>query len=595
MSNNNFHSSNKSGFTLVEMLIIAPIVLLTIGTFITVIVNMTGDVLASRGSNVLAYNIQDALNHIEDDVKLSTSFLPANNISFDSVDNPQGYDDDTVDFANVDATKGDMLILSTLATTGNPLSSGSGVVYLNAQPNDCSTIDLPQVNQNKPMTMNVVYFIKTVDSVSSLWRRTITPVDYLTAGATVAGCGTIPWQQPSCSPGYTSAFCKTEDTKLVDVSSVSDFSVQYYNTASSTVANAAASDTSLLSEDRNSALQSSTTIGASLGITKRIAGRSVSQSGTIRATRLDINATTIAPTIVATTPSAPTGVLATYDSPGQITVSWYPNATSYNLQYDTNSSFSSATTISDITDASQTLSSLGSPIYYFRVSSTNSAGTSPWSSTVNQYTTISNNLTAWWQLNGNANATVGSTNGVVTGATLTTGQNGQANQAYAFSGSAQLITIGSSFSLGTKNITLSCWVYSATASNSGVFIKAGTTTSNGYGIGIGSTSFDNTAPGTKIVMLYEGVRWIVTTTDLGTGWHYVVMVIDSSGVPSAYRDGALVGSYGGAGAIAPIGNITLGGTGGGGRYFNGRIDDVRVYSRALSGTEISSLYSAGAK
>ena len=64
-----FKQSLQQGFTLIEMLVIAPIVVLAIGAFLTVIISMTGEVLASRGANTLTYNIQDALNRIDQDVK----------------------------------------------------------------------------------------------------------------------------------------------------------------------------------------------------------------------------------------------------------------------------------------------------------------------------------------------------------------------------------------------------------------------------------------------------------------------------------------------------------------------------------------------
>ena len=64
----------SKGFTLVEMMVIAPIVILLIGAFIAAIVGLTGEVMSSRGSNVVAYDLQDALNRIEEDVKLSTSY-----------------------------------------------------------------------------------------------------------------------------------------------------------------------------------------------------------------------------------------------------------------------------------------------------------------------------------------------------------------------------------------------------------------------------------------------------------------------------------------------------------------------------------------
>ena len=347
------------GFTIVELLIIAPIVILTIGTFITVIVNMTGEVLATRSSNVLAYSIQDALNRIENDVKLSTTFLAVNNVTLAS---PQGYDNGTANFANVDnGTNGNMLILNTLATTGNPLSSSNGLVYLTNQLNACAS---PQVNQNTPMTMNIVYFVKN----NALWRRTIAPSNYLTSG-----CNT-PWQQPSCTTA--GGFCKTQDVRLVDNINASDFVVQYFNTAAATAANSIASDNSQSPSLRSAALQSTTTVGTSINVTKTAAGRSISQSGTIRVTRLDINASTIATAVPAVIPAAPivTGSFLTPDS-GQFSWPAVPGASTYTVEQKINSG---AWTVaaSNITATTYSISALRMNVVNARVTATSSAGSS---------------------------------------------------------------------------------------------------------------------------------------------------------------------------------------------------------------------------
>ncbi|MBC7868583.1 hypothetical protein H7X69_00165 [Candidatus Saccharibacteria bacterium] len=287
--NNSYRRAPSHGFTIVEMLVIAPIVILTIGIFVTVIVSITGEVLASRSSNVLAYSIQDALNRIEEDVKSSTTFLEANHIT--PLTSPQGYNDGTDNFSNVDAGgKGNMLILNAQATTGNPLATTSRPVYLDDQPNDCLST---KFNQNTPMTMNVVYFIKD----TKLWRRTITPSNYLTAG----GCGIVPWQQPSCTT-VAGPFCKAQDALLVDGVTASDFVVQYFNTADETVANSTASNAGATAGDRYTALQTTTTVGVTINATKAVAGRDVSQSGTIRAT-IDTSATT--PILVDTVVNTP--------------------------------------------------------------------------------------------------------------------------------------------------------------------------------------------------------------------------------------------------------------------------------------------------
>ncbi len=367
--------SPSHGFTIVELLIIAPIVILTIGTFITVIVNMTGEVLATRSSNVLAYSIQDALDRIESDVKLSTTFLAVNNVAL-PVASHQGYDDNTANFANVDnGTKGNMLILNTLATTGNPLSSTNGLVYLKLPNlNDCLS---PQINQNTPMTMNVIYFVKTVGGTSSLWRRSVMTSDYASAGCAV------PWQQPSCAPGVTDAFCKTQDVRLVDGINPSDFVVQYFNTADATAANSVAGDNGQSPALRSAALQSTATIGVSINVTKTAAGRTINQTGTMRATRLDINASTIAAIVPAVIPASPvvTGSFLTPDS-GQFSWPAVPGASSYTIEKQIDSVSGPWTVVaSNITATTYNISALRLNAINARVTAISSAGSSAVSNT----------------------------------------------------------------------------------------------------------------------------------------------------------------------------------------------------------------------
>lgn len=213
-------------------------------------------------------------------------------------------------------------------------------------------------------------------------------------------------------------------------------------------------------------------------------------------------------------------------------------------------------------------------------------------------TDVTDGLVAWYKMNGNANTSVGSANGTVNNATLTTNRASAPNTAYAFNAAAQsqYISINSTFGMGPTNATITLWVNNPTATNSGQIIKIGALTTSGIGLGIGSTYYDNGYPGTKIILLFENVRWIATTTDLGTGWHALAVVLDSSGVPSVYKDGALVGTYAGANAILPASGTSLIG----GlypvayyRWFNGSVDDTRIYNRALTGSEILQVYNAG--
>jgi len=281
MSNHNSKSTSpptthhllttNRGFTLVEMLIIAPIVILVIGIFVSAIITMTGDVLAVRGKNALAFNIQDALNRIDQDVKVSGGYLATNNVTLTL---PQGLKNDNItNFYNVqgpnaDATNGTMLILNSYATTANPLSSARNFVYTTS-PNACNSA---LVSQNQKVATNIVYFVKN----NALWRRVIAPSNYATAGCSV------PWQQPTCAPGYVAVFCKTQDIKLVDGVSASGFVINYYTSAAATTPIANAVNNTLSDADRQTALQTASSINVTISATKTLAGRDVSQSGTIR-------------------------------------------------------------------------------------------------------------------------------------------------------------------------------------------------------------------------------------------------------------------------------------------------------------------------
>ncbi len=333
------YGKKSSGFTLIEMLVIAPIVILAIGAFIAVIVNLTGEVMSSRGSNVLTYDVQDALNRIEADTKLSTSSLAVNSINIASTS--QGYVADgaatpggsTVNFTNIDKTASGgspaSLILNALVTNGNPLSPNTMTVFLANKPNDCS--DPTAYAKNTPMTMNIVYYIAN----NTLWRRVIMPQDYANAANR---CGSAPWQQPSCMPGYTVPFCATNDQKLIEGVSPSDFSVQYANTASSSSVVTAATDPSTSDANRNAALQSTSTVLVSITARRTIAGRDITSAGSVRVTRLDTNATSIAKDTTPTAaPNAPSVSSAVSDG-HNVTFSWpaVSTATSYSLDYRIN-------------------------------------------------------------------------------------------------------------------------------------------------------------------------------------------------------------------------------------------------------------------
>ena len=122
----NSKKNKNHGFTIVEIAIIAPIVILVIGAFVATIISMTGETLATSASDSLSYSVHDALDRIRQDVESSGALLATNNISIES---PQGYNDDSTNFHNADITNGTMLIINSYATDKNPLDTTTKKLY----------------------------------------------------------------------------------------------------------------------------------------------------------------------------------------------------------------------------------------------------------------------------------------------------------------------------------------------------------------------------------------------------------------------------------------------------------------------------------
>jgi hypothetical protein len=260
------HNHAADGFTLIEMLVIAPIVLLAIGGFVALMVSMVGDILATRDYNNTTYNTQDALNRIEQDVRLSSQFLTTTGTTSPQ----QGSDNNfsgTAPFIISDTNN--MLLLSLPATDKNPVDATRQIINYANQPNPCDTTQ----TANKIFIFKVAYFIKN----GSLWRRTILPPYDTNATPDNNTVCTPPWQQNSCSVGYINdGHCQTNDVELVK--NVQSLTVQYFADPTSTVNVFAAG------------AATATTLSAAISTASTTAGRTINTSQSVRATKLNSQA-----------------------------------------------------------------------------------------------------------------------------------------------------------------------------------------------------------------------------------------------------------------------------------------------------------------
>lgn len=212
---------------------------------------------------------------------------------------------------------------------------------------------------------------------------------------------------------------------------------------------------------------------------------------------------------------------------------------------------------------------------------------------------INNGLVGYWKLDEGSGTTQqdisGTGNNTIFGDTPTwttsvnnsTYYNGNPS-ALTFDGSNDYLYGSTSMGLGTTNVSMGAWVNLSSSSLHGSFVKAGNS-GTGYGMGVGSGTWETA--GNHLIFLYENIRWIDTGINIGTGWHYVSMTINGSGVPEAFIDGTSQGTFTGSAPNTPSANTGIGGYGMANRYFAGTIDDVRIYNRVLTGTEITTLAS----
>ena len=578
---------NQRGFTLVEMVVVAPIVILAIGAFLTVIISMTGEVIASRTANTVTFNIQDSLSRIEQDVKLSTDFLATNSIAL-PLANAQGYNDDDTAFTNVGGTSGTALILDMAATITDPSTGDGSFVYRANEPNSCESAE---VFNNTVMNYNVVYFVKD----DTLWRRTIMPNDYL---STSYSCATA-WQRPSCSPEYTSTFCVTEDTKLLEGVTQSNFSIDYFTSPSETTA---------IADPTNQAnLDTAQTIEVSIASEQVAAGRTISEAASRKSTRVAVTSGTPVD-VSGEVPVVPPNFSVTLNSPGVFTADWdaATRAQTYTLEYATNSSFTGSQTIPGITATSRQVSGLNvGEVYYFRVAGVNQVGQSDWTAFDSENSTYVNNLIGWWRLNGNANdSSPSNINGTLYNApTSTTGQSGLANGAYQFNGSNQYIFYGEQYNSVPLPITYSIWVYHNSASGLSSLVMSDGSTAGylGWRVQINTNNTIEASYGTGNATGVANRRSFITSSTVpNNSWRHIVAVISSYSNIRVYINGVQQsGSY--SGSAASMSTSTSSSPMRIGRYSVGtyihtadRFDDIRVYNRAVTASEIADLYNAGA-
>jgi hypothetical protein len=264
-------------------------------------------------------------------------------------------------------------------------------------------------------------------------------------------------------------------------------------------------------------------------------------------------------------------------------------------------------------DSTYTLTGLRvSAMYYWRVvAHDNRGGSTP--SHVSSFATRpdsipTDGLVAYYPFNGNTNDDSGNAhNGLLLGATLTSDRLGTPNAAYTFDWFEDNILVADSEDLNpSEEMTISAWIGpgAGTGYQQVIVEKYGpyNTGSQSYGL-----NWDGPEYRTATFYVSEDTQSLYgrgsTPMTSASGWHHIVGVFQGGARLDVYIDGepangALAWSNGNGQSVptttipARIGRTSTP-IGIGNTRFNGAIDDIRLYNRALSGVEVRGLYHEG--
>ncbi len=199
---------NQKGFTLVEILVITPVVMLTVILMTSYLFNQYGQLTQQGAQLNLQVEAQNIVFSMQDDVYFADSFNTGINSGLVDTYQPSGgwkYN-----------TTPQTLILSSPALTANRRSDTRKPVYINTLGCDPSVL-----TDNSVLYNNVIYFV----SGTNLYKRT------LTAPSSMSTCGTSYYKQ-RCPAANASSSCPAD---ILVTDKLNTFTITYYDTGNNVV------------------------------------------------------------------------------------------------------------------------------------------------------------------------------------------------------------------------------------------------------------------------------------------------------------------------------------------------------------------------
>jgi hypothetical protein len=191
---------------------------------------------------------------------------------------------------------------------------------------------------------------------------------------------------------------------------------------------------------------------------------------------------------------------------------------------------------------------------------------------------------AYYKLDNSADDETGVYDGTSTDVTYTFGR---FNQAAVFNGSSSLITVPTLSGFTNYNFTMSFW-FNSTSTATSYFMDFRNPIYMEFGYDVGSGAYNNTYS----FIIYTGSQYAVhSSANLRDGnWHHIAVTYDGATLKMYIDNGVpITSTINDNTQYAGTGNV-IGGAVGGSSIMNGSIDQVRIFSSALSDSQVTELY-----
>lgn len=217
---------------------------------------------------------------------------------------------------------------------------------------------------------------------------------------------------------------------------------------------------------------------------------------------------------------------------------------------------------------------------------------------------ISEGLLAYYPFQGNAlDSTTNNYDGIVHGALLTTDRKGNMNASYSFDGENDYINVPHNTALNLPgDFTISLWAEIAETQvpNEGIndILRKWNGNHEGYPFAIGYLNpLAADAYEDKIIYVrYDGQGCANAPTSyspiINNDVFLHIVLVKQGGILRQYLNNILIQEFA-DNTSCSVGNtadMTIGCRGNLVRFFKGKIDDIRIYSRAISNSEVANLY-----